>query len=137
MNKLIYWGLFFSPEELKKIGIDAENELHLTMEFFGNDIEGEIPHMLDARDFTVTVEAVGEYSKDGVTLNKGLRCRLPEAIARFFKLKVPHITTWVNTTKGEDGRPMGKAVDTWKCNWHDEQPKTLTGTVKGFYAKKR
>lgn len=123
-----YWGLFFSPEEMKKINVDTDYELHITLQYFGM-VGGQIPTpFTEGQEFEIAVDGDGVYTVDGVIMNTGVRVQLPDVLQAVFAHKVPHITTFFNADAG------AKAADTAKCTWVPRTKTTvLTGVVKGFY----
>ena len=130
MRKMKYWGLFISPEEMEKLGIYTETELHITMQYFGLT-GGLIPEpFAEGQEYEITIDGDGTYVVDGVVMNTGLRVQLPDVLKSVFAHTVPHITTFFNEDAG------AKAVDTAKCTWYDRQrPTTLKGVIKGFYVE--
>ena len=130
MKVMKYWGLFISPEEMEKLGIYTETELHITMQYFGIS-GGSIPEpFAEGQEYEITVDGDGTYIVDGVVMNTGVRVQLPDVLKSVFAHKIPHITTFFNEDAG------AKAVDTAKCTWYDRpHTTTLKGVVKGFYVE--
>lgn len=157
-NKLdrgkFYYGLFVSKEEenklidyLKEQNIEIKNlrpsDMHITLAFVSNtEAMNYIDKMIEdgkltmGNNINIHIESYGEYhDENGRLLNQGLKVRLenPE-LEKYCNHGIAHLTLSSNPDKGQDGKPLSKPADTYKCIFDKELDYDIIGRA-GSYGK--
>lgn len=127
---ILYVGVSVNPVEIKNLlqgtpfaDFSVKQEAHMTIAFRPD--EGRLAELLPlvGKEMSLSVEAIGTLTENGVLMNVGLKVGADSLEEVFMPTNIPHVTVWINVEAG------AKAFNTFKCQWNTPLNAVLNGKI--------